>query len=92
LSENKKQRTSWEELRDHAAFDAALTEREKSMCSVQAGDYECWHYTVSADVAGKTVQHFYFAIDKPGPPVLLVMNRGDDEILRMELLEYLRGK
>lgn len=90
---SKKQRAGWQELRDHAAYDAALTARERSACSVKAGDYECWHYTVrAADKADQTVQHFYFAIDMPGPPVLLVVQRGDDEVLCIELLEYRRGK
>jgi hypothetical protein len=91
LSPSTSQRAGWEELRDHAAYDAALSARERTPCSTQTGDYECWLYTVrAADESDQRVQYLYFAIDKPGPPVKLLVRIGSDEVFRMEMIEYTR--
>lgn len=92
LGDATRARATWDELRDHAAYDAVLAAREPSHCVVVAGDYDCWLYTVqSASTDSGAVERYWFAHTKPGPPVLLVREQGGLEVLRMELLEYRRG-
>jgi hypothetical protein len=89
LAPSTTQRASWPELRDHAAFDAQLSSRERARCNVATGSYDCWLYTVrDSAAAGAPVKLFWFADEKPGPPVLLITRDGDDELFRMELLEH----
>ena len=85
------QRSSWVELRDHAAFAAAKTRRRRSRCDVPAGAFDCWLYTVASESDDEPVSHFHFADGQPGPPVLVVMERDGAEVMRAELLEYRRG-
>jgi hypothetical protein len=37
---------TWEELRDHASFPAALTIRTEERVDIPAGHFDCWLYTV----------------------------------------------
>ena len=92
INKPTKQRSLWSELRKHASFAAARTERKRAQCKVPAGSYECWEYVVRGANEGDPTQRFYFADDKPGPPVLLVTERDGTELMRMELLEYRRGR
>ena len=85
------QHATWTELRDHAAFDAAKTERVRSRCEVGAGTFACWKYTVAGADSAAPVSHFHFADERPGPPVLFVMERDGQELVRAELVEYRRG-
>jgi hypothetical protein len=86
------QRAGWEELREHARFDAEMTTREAVRgVSVPAGTYDCWLYTVRQVAMPGVVQRLYFAHKKPGPPVLIVSEADGKEMMRMELLEYRRG-
>lgn len=87
-------RSTWRELQSHAAFPALQTRRERSRCVVPAGDYACWHYTVSETTAdGRAVtSQYWFADRKPGPPVQLVRAVDGQEIYRMELVDYQRGR
>ncbi len=83
---------TWEELRHHAAFPADGTERSETEVLVPAGRFDCTLYTVGTVEAGApTVSRYWFAHDKPGPPVLLEIERGGLVILRMTLLEYHKG-
>lgn len=91
VGEGSAQRATWRELREHGAFDAASTSRQRGRCEVPAGRFDCWLYSVEGDGEGGAEQLFYFADEKPGPPVLLVMTLDDAEVMRMELLEYRRG-
>ena len=40
-------RSTWIELQSHAAFPAVATIRERDECTVPAGNYRCWRYTVA---------------------------------------------
>lgn len=84
-------RATWEELRDHAKFDAEMTTREAATVTVPAGTYPCWLYSVREVARPGVVQRYYFARGHAGPPVLYVLLTDDEEQLRMELLEYRRG-
>ncbi|MFK7739139.1 MAG: hypothetical protein AB8H80_02360 [Planctomycetota bacterium] len=88
---DRRQRSRWDELRKHGAFAAAKTARTRSSCTVPAGSYECWKYVVAGTSSDDPVSHFHFADSKPGPPVLLVIRSGNEQIMRMELLEYRPG-
>ena len=84
-------RASWDELRDHARFDAEMTTREPATVTVPAGTYSCWLYTVREVARPGVVQRYYFAHAQPGPPVLYVLSADGEEQYRMELLDYRRG-
>ncbi len=81
-------RSSWAELRDHAAFPADRTHRVRSTCTVPARTFDCWVYSVIQDAS--TVSRFHFALDLPGPPVRLETTRDGSEVFLMELLEVRR--
>jgi len=91
VGEEAVQRAGWQELRDHALFDAEMTTRETASVTVPAGTYDCWLYTMRQVALPGVVQRLYFAHKKPGPPVLLVTETDGEEVLRMELLEYRPG-
>lgn len=82
-------RATWNQLRDHASFEAAKTSVGKSKCKVVAGSYDCMLYEVAGDDG--MVQEYHFAETKPGPPVLIVVRKGDQQMMRMELIQYQRG-
>jgi hypothetical protein len=84
---------TWGELRDHAAFPAASTDRVRSTATVPAGRFEVWMYTVESEEAGAPVTtRFSFALDRPGPPVLLEQELDGQVTLRMALIEDSRGR
>jgi hypothetical protein len=83
---------TWTELRDHAAFPAASTRRARSTATVPAGRFEVWQYTVQGEEDGVPVTtRFSFALDRPGPPVLLEQEIDGQVALRMALVEDSRG-
>jgi hypothetical protein len=85
--------STWVELRDHAAFPAARTHRVRSTATVPAGRFEVWQYTVQTEEDGAPVTtRFSFALDRPGPPVLLEQEIDGQVTLRMALAEDSRGR
>lgn len=83
---------TWEELQQHAAFPADLTERAEAEVTVPAGRFACALYTVTTvEDEVPTVSRYWFAHEKPGPPVLLEVQHGGVLVLRMTLLEYHKG-
>lgn len=82
-------RSTWAQLRDHASFAAKDTVIGASRCEVPAGTFDCAKYDVT--LPDGTVQRFHFAKKKPGPPVLLVMQKDGEETFRMELTEFTPG-
>jgi len=62
-----RQRATWDELRNHAAFPAAATQIEDGVADTPAGRFPSKIYTVTR---GDNVSRFYFAVDRAGPPVL----------------------
>jgi hypothetical protein len=78
------QRSAWTELRDHALFDAADTTRERATLATARGDVACWLYVNHK--TGATTR-FWFAVDVPGPPLLLEIEKDGELTYRMEQLE-----
>ncbi|MEZ5976605.1 MAG: hypothetical protein R3F34_00035 [Planctomycetota bacterium] len=76
---------TWAELRSHAFFPAESTDLGHARVRVAAGTYDCWTYAVHADEGSNTVRTFYFAVDEPGPPVLLVTESDGVEVDRLEM-------
>ena len=76
-------RTSFEELRLHAAFPSANTKVEQGQqVTVPAGTYDVVRYTVTTATGDET---YDFALALPGPPVRLLVREGGAEVLLMEL-------
>ena len=81
--------SSWEELRDHARFEALATLSQEASVEVAAGRYDCWQYAVgSVDERGPFVTTYWFAKDKPGPPVKQVVDRQGEVEFVLELVEH----
>lgn len=75
---------AWEELRQHAAFPAQGTVVSQREIDAPMGRLRVDVYRVSEDAA---VTEYSFAPDMPGPPVLMVVTAGDQEVMRMTMLE-----
>ena len=92
VRERKRSESTWSELRDHAAFPPERARREPAACTVPAGRFECWLYTLEGDADDDpTTSRFYFAHDRPGPPVLYEVERQGVVGFRMELIEDTRS-
>ena len=76
--------SSWEDLRDHARFPAATTDRERATRITTLGELEGWLYTVRGEEGG--ISEFFFADDFPGPPVEFSQTDGDSVIFRAETI------
>ena len=89
LQEPRVERATWTELRDHATFLAHLSERTRATCSVPAGDFRCWLYTVRMKEGDASiVRRFYFADEKPGAPVYFETEANGTRVMSSELLEF----
>lgn len=74
----------WTELREHAAFPAAATQRTEEVVTVPAGRFDCWRYHV---VEGGETSDYWFAKAEPGPPVQMEVHGSDGHLVRrMSLL------
>ena len=80
---------TWAELMSHATFPADHTVRSDASIDVMAGHYDTWLYVVeeTAEDGTPTTSRFHFARTQPGPPVLMTVEQGGTELLRMELVE-----
>ncbi len=83
LGEPAKQHATWDELRHHAAFPRARTTIEDGIADTPAGKFPSRIYTVHGE---HDITTFYFAVDRPGPPVLVVTERNGGRIRSMTLL------
>jgi hypothetical protein len=93
VGEAERGEASWTELRDHAAFPTDATKRMRTTCTVPVGRFDCWLYEVSGEEEGtSTVTRFYFADDRPGPPVLMEIETDGERTYRMTLLEDTRER
>ncbi len=63
----KIEHATWEQLRGHASFPLAATTIETGVADTPAGQFRARIYTVRK---GDEVSRFYFADERPGPPVL----------------------
>ena len=78
------QRTSWKDLQSHASFPREQTELSEESCETRSGTWNCWRYDVKKE--GST-ERYWFAKDKPGPPVKLEVLAGGAVVFTMELIE-----
>ena len=79
-------RSSWEELRDHAAFPADVSSREEVVRDTALGQLEGWLYRTRSEEAG-TETEFFFASSLPGAPVQMRVTREGETMLEMAQLE-----
>jgi hypothetical protein len=82
-------RSTWTELRDHAAFPAAYTTREWVSRSTTLGNFEGWFYRV-AEPGDATVQEFFFVPSLPGAPVQMRIIEEDTTVFVFEQTARLR--
>lgn len=82
-------RSTWSELRDHAAFPTAYSSREWVSRSTMLGDFEGWLYRVT-DPDSAVVSEFFFVPSLPGAPVQMRILEGETTILELEQTARLR--
>jgi hypothetical protein len=82
-------RSSWIELRDHAAFPAATSSREWTSRSTALGSFEGWLYRVPDEKTG-TVSEFFFVPEFPGAPVQMRILNGEEIMFELEQTARLR--
>jgi hypothetical protein len=82
-------RVDWPTLRSHAYFPAAGTRLEHTTVTVPVGTFDCWSYRVIGRTADGLPEEtvFHFAVDRPGPPVLLIQSVDGVEVARMRMVE-----
>lgn len=84
-----RERSTWESLRQHAAFPAATTTRMEARLDTAMGPQDCWLYQIEG--AGPDGQpqtdRYWFARALPGPPVLWERSRGAEVVMRLTQLE-----
>jgi hypothetical protein len=77
------ERTAWIELQQHGAYPLAATRITEETIEGPTGRWNCWHYRVQRDGG---VEHYWFAKDKPGPPVRVRIEQGGEVVQSMELV------
>lgn len=77
--------STWEELEGHATFPAHLTDITDARITVPAGTFETRRYVVHQEDG--TTKVLDFAKTMAGPPVSMVVRRGDEVLMSMVLLE-----
>ena len=82
-------RSTWIELRDHAAFPAASSTREWVTRSTALGNFEGWLYHVPDKESG-TVSEFFFVPEFPGAPVQMRILNGEEIMFELEQTARLR--
>jgi len=78
--------TSSETFQGHASYEELLSSVRHERVRVIAGDFDCWVYT-TIDLAGADVEAS-FALDLPGPPILMVTTKDGQPVARVELIDY----
>ncbi len=81
--------STWNDLRDHARFPDATTERSESHVDVPAGSFATWLYVVRGpgDDGKETTSRYHFAKSLPGPPVSMTVEVEGQVVARMTLVE-----
>jgi len=77
-------RATWEELRLHASFPPDRTTVDDVVVATALGESRCHHYRVEGDGAAR---EFWFAVDRPGMPILVIEHRPDGTAARTEVVE-----
>jgi hypothetical protein len=86
LGRPRVERSSWTELRDHAAFPADRTTREAVTLETPLGVLDGWLYT-RRNPDDATVTQFFFAAALPGAPVRMEVRQGDRVVMKLEQIE-----
>ncbi len=89
VGEPRRQRSGWEELRNHAVFAADRASRTWVVETTPLGELEGWLYSVR-EPEGDTVAHYFFAESLPGAPVRLRVVSGDEAVLELVQIERFR--
>lgn len=85
IGQSQVTKPSWVELRDHATYSPSNASRSEATATVPSGTYDCTLFTVRMDGGG--IDRYYFANDRPGPPVLCTKSSASgEEVFRMELI------
>ena len=83
----RKSRATWRELRAHASFPAESTEISERSVTTPAGTFDCLHYVVKTEEAGKSVvKTFDFARELPGMPIRMVAEFDGKQVQAMTLV------
>ena len=82
IGASRRQRSTWNELRDHASFPAGTATRAEATRETPLGKLEGWLYTVP-DSARGTVSELFFARELPGAPVTMKVTRAGQTVLEM---------
>jgi len=80
------EKSTWIELRDHAAFPVDSTQRTELIRVTPLGILDGWLYTVSDEGEG-TVTEYFFARAHPGSPVHMLTMRDGKLVLELTHLE-----
>jgi hypothetical protein len=83
VGEVKRTRAKWAELVKHAEFPRAATAVEDGVADTPAGKFPSKIYKVKS---GDELSTFYFAADRPGPPVLFFTERAGERVMTSTLL------
>lgn len=88
IGEAHRQRYTWVELCQHAAFPADKAVRMEAQVQTPHGTLPAWLYEVkSVDADGTPyIERYYFARAMPGPPVLVEASRGSVVLSRMKMV------
>jgi hemoglobin len=87
VSVPRRDRATWLTLQQHASFSAATTTRTEETIEVPAGQFVCQRYTRTEPDA---VWRFWFARDRPGQPVRLEQQIGDEVVFSAALMADMR--
>lgn len=85
-----KKRVSWDELRRHAEFPAAIVKTREETVTVPAGTFECVVYVVLGE--GGEATSYFFAKNLPGAPVRILTNKDGRRVMTSTLVEHRPGK
>lgn len=100
LTPPTRKRDLWTDLESHARFPAASTTRVRTSMATPLGTFEGWRYEVRASTPGQEpvpgappsdeVRTLFFADAWPGPPLVMTVQRGGQQVLRLEVVERTR--
>lgn len=79
-----KEHSTWEELRQHAEFPKPMVTIADGTAETPAGKFPSHVYTV---VKGDETMTFYFAVDRPGPPVLFFSDKAGERVMTSTLVD-----
>ena len=89
VSEPRAQTSSWDELRDHAAFPADRVRREAVNRETALGAFDGRLYTVTDPESG-TFSEYFFAEAFPGAPLVMRVIKDGEVVAQFEQIE--RGR